>query len=166
MAKNPSATNPRSTTKRTVKDQSGASKLKIGELLSKAGYITSAQFDEAKTFQRRFGLRISRILLEEGTIESDTVPNFLSRMHGFIHINLNETHPTAEALAKLPYNIAKEYLDNLRVYSNLPKSEDVYESLNNGAPDIPNDIPNTVTVDTIINGKHVKILQESSTQVK
>ena len=110
MAKNPSATNPRSTTKRTVKDQSGASKLKIGELLSKAGYITSAQFDEAKTFQRRFGLRISRILLEEGTIESDTVPNFLSRMHGFIHINLNETHPTAEALAKLPYNIAKEYL--------------------------------------------------------
>ena len=46
MAKNPSATNPRSTTKRTVKDQSGASKLKIGELLSKAGYITSAQFDE------------------------------------------------------------------------------------------------------------------------
>ncbi len=63
-------------------------------------------------------------------------------------------------------NIAKEYLDNLRVYSNLPKSEDVYESLNNGAPDIPNDIPNTVTVDTVINGKHVKILQESSTQVK
>lgn len=63
-------------------------------------------------------------------------------------------------------NIAKEYLDNIRVYSNLPKSEDVYESLNNGAPDIPNDIPNTVTVDTIINGKHVKILQESSTQVK
>ena len=63
-------------------------------------------------------------------------------------------------------NIAKEYLDNIRVYSNLPKNEDVYESLNNGAPDIPNDIPNTVTVDTIINGKHVKILQESSTQVK
>ena len=63
-------------------------------------------------------------------------------------------------------NIAKEYLDNVRVYSNLPKNEDVYESLNNGTPDIPNDIPNTVTVDTVINGKHVKILQESSTQVK
>lgn len=71
----------------------------------------------------------------------------------------NNVTPTKES-------IAKEYLDNVRVYSNLPKNEDVYESLNNGAPDIPNDIPNTVTIDTIINGKHVKILQESSTQVK
>ena len=63
-------------------------------------------------------------------------------------------------------SIAKEYLDNVRVYSNLPKNEDIHEAFNNGSPDIPNDIPNTVTVDTIINGKHVKILQESSTQVE
>lgn len=63
-------------------------------------------------------------------------------------------------------SIAKEYLDNVRVYSNLPKNKDVHESLNDDTPDIPDDIPNTVTIDTIINGKHVKILQESSTQVK
>ena len=71
----------------------------------------------------------------------------------------NNVTPTKES-------IAKEYLDNVRVYSNLPKNEDIYEAFNNGSPDIPNDIPNTVTVDTIINGKHVKILQESSTQVE
>lgn len=80
----------RSSTKRTVKDQSGASKLKVGELLSKAGYITSSQFDEAKALQRRTGMRISRILLENGAIEWDTVPNFLSRMHNFRLVNLNE----------------------------------------------------------------------------
>lgn len=71
----------------------------------------------------------------------------------------NNVTPTKES-------IAKEYLDNVRVYSNLPKNEDIHEAFNNGSPDIPNDIPNTVTIDTIINGKHVKILQESSTQVK
>lgn len=63
-------------------------------------------------------------------------------------------------------SIAKEYLDNVRVYSNLPKNKDVHESLNDDTSDIPDDIPNTVAIDTIINGKHVKILQESSTQVK
>ncbi|MDO5673375.1 MAG: type IV-A pilus assembly ATPase PilB [bacterium] len=100
----------RTTTKRTVKDQSGASKLKIGELLSKAGYITSSQFDEAKALQRRTGMRISRILLENGAIESDTIPNFLSRMHNFAPITLSDEEPSPEALAKLPYEEAKQYL--------------------------------------------------------
>ena len=67
MAK-PSTAALRAATIRTVKDQSGASKLKLGELLSKAGYITSSQFDEAKALQRRTGMRISRILLENGAI--------------------------------------------------------------------------------------------------
>ena len=34
--------------RRTVKDQSGAGKLKIGELLQKAGFITASQFKEAQ----------------------------------------------------------------------------------------------------------------------
>ncbi len=41
MALRPGQQPERSSTKRTVKDQSGAGKLKIGELLSKAGYITA-----------------------------------------------------------------------------------------------------------------------------
>ena len=100
----------RTSTKRTVKDQSGAGKLKIGELLSKAGYITSSQFDEAKALQRRTGMRISRILLENGAIESDTIPNFLSRMHNFAPVSLSDAEPSPEALAKLPYEEAKQYL--------------------------------------------------------
>ncbi len=109
MARTSSA-DTRTTTKRTVKDQSGASKLKLGELLSKAGYITSSQFDEAKALQRRTGMRISRILLENGAIESDTIPNFLSRMHNFAPITLSDEKPSAEALAKLPYELAKQCL--------------------------------------------------------
>ncbi|MCW5198988.1 hypothetical protein VU06_04530, partial [Desulfobulbus sp. F3] len=36
---------PKAALKRTVKDQSGAGRLKIGELLQKAGYVTSAEFN-------------------------------------------------------------------------------------------------------------------------
>ena len=65
----------------TVKDQSGASKLKIGDLLSKAGYITAHQFDQAKSEQKKSGKRLSHILLDNGYIEQDTIVHFLSRQH-------------------------------------------------------------------------------------
>ncbi|MCI5134645.1 MAG: type IV-A pilus assembly ATPase PilB, partial [Candidatus Electrothrix sp. AW2] len=73
--------------KRTVKDQSGASKLKIGELLQKAGYITAAEFNNAKGISKKTGERLGKILVESGTIESDTIPNFLSRQHNYTLVN-------------------------------------------------------------------------------
>ena len=74
--------------KRTVKDQSGAGKLKIGELLSKAGYITATQFEEAKVIQKKTGERLGRILLESGAIERYTIANFLSRMHNYTMVSI------------------------------------------------------------------------------
>ncbi|MBM9512902.1 type IV-A pilus assembly ATPase PilB [Desulfobulbus marinus] len=96
--------------KRTVKDQSGAGKLKIGELLSKAGYITAAQFEEAKRVQKKTGERLGRILLESGVIERDTIANFLSRNYNYTMVNIEEEPPSQEALDLVPYEIAKEYL--------------------------------------------------------
>ena len=46
--------------KRTVKDQTGAGKLKIGELLQKAGYITSAEFTNAQTLQKKNNERLGK----------------------------------------------------------------------------------------------------------
>ncbi|WP_232371034.1 type IV-A pilus assembly ATPase PilB [Desulfogranum marinum] len=100
----------RSPMKRTVKDQSGAGKLKIGELLSKAGYITAAQFEEAKRVQKKTGERLGRILLESGVIERDTIANFLSRNYNYTMVNIEEEPPSQEALDLVPYEIAKEYL--------------------------------------------------------
>lgn len=57
-------------------------------------------------------------------------------------------------------SIAAEYLDNISVYKNLPKKVEMCKQLD------PSDIPNTVTVDTIIDGKHVQILQEKTTTVE
>lgn len=57
-------------------------------------------------------------------------------------------------------SIAAEYLDNISVYKNLPKPVEMCKQLD------PSDIPNTETVDTIINGKHVQLLQEKTTTVE
>ncbi|MFP7753296.1 type IV-A pilus assembly ATPase PilB [Thermodesulfobacteriota bacterium B35] len=100
----------RSSLKRTVKDQSGAGKLKIGELLSKAGYITATQFEEAKAVHKRTGQRLGQILLESGVIERDTIPNFLSRMHNYTLVVIEDEPPSPEALELVPYELAKRYL--------------------------------------------------------
>ncbi len=96
--------------KRTIKDQSGAGRLKIGELLSKAGYITSAQFEQAKATQKKTGERLGRILLENGAIERDTIANFLSRNFNYPFVNIADEPPSQEALALLPYETAKQFL--------------------------------------------------------
>ncbi len=113
MAINPGqqqADDNRGLTKRTVKDQSGAGKLKIGELLSKAGYITSTQFEEAKATQKKTGERLGRILLETGAIERDTIANFLSRMHHYTLVVIDQEAPSKEALNLVPYETAKRFL--------------------------------------------------------
>ncbi len=96
--------------KRTVKDQSGAGKLKIGELLQKAGYITAAEFNNAKGISKKTGERLGKILVESGTIESDTIPNFLSRQHNYTLVNIAEEPPSQDAVQLVPYETAKKYL--------------------------------------------------------
>ncbi len=96
--------------KRTVKDQSGAGKLKIGELLSKAGYITATQFEESKAIQKKTGERLGRILLESGAIERETIAHFLSRMHNYTMVVIEQEAPSREALSLMPYETAKRFL--------------------------------------------------------
>ncbi len=96
--------------KRTVKDQSGAGKLKIGELLSKAGYITSTQFEQAKDEQKKSNERLSHILLDHGYIEEDTVTNFLSRLHNYTAVTITKEPPSQEAIESMSYESAKQFM--------------------------------------------------------
>lgn len=100
----------KSSIKRTVKDQSGAGKFKIGELLQKAGYITANQFADAKAIHKKTGERLGRILLESGAIERDTIANFLSRMHNYTMVSIDKEPPSPEALEILPYETAKRFI--------------------------------------------------------
>ena len=56
-------------------------------------------------------------------------------------------------------SISNEFEMNKHVYLNLPDKQDQYNAIT------PPDIPNTETIDTIIDGKHVKIVQSSSTNI-
>ena len=104
------ATKRRSSIKKTVKDQSGAGKIKIGELLSKAGYITASQLDNAKKEVQRNGTRMSAVLRQLEYIDEDTVFNFLSRHHNYVPAVIKNEPPSPDAIKQLPYELAKQYM--------------------------------------------------------
>lgn len=110
MATQNSALKRKSSMKRTVKDQSGAGKLKIGELLSKAGYITPSQLETAKKTLQKSGGRLSAILRQLEYIDDDTVFNFLSRQHNYPAVVISREVPSKDALQLLPFEKAKEYM--------------------------------------------------------
>ena len=94
----------------TVKDQSGAGKVRIGDLLRKEGYITANQLDHAMKVQKKSNKRLGSILVKLGHIDEGTILNVLSRMHGFPAVNLSREAPNAEAMKVMPYEIAKKYM--------------------------------------------------------
>lgn len=79
----------------------------------------------------------------------------------FFTLNEDVIHNICSVLAKqkvpiTKFSITNEYLDNKRVYANLPQpSQDMCKAL---------DVPNTIEKDTIIDGKQMKII-ESETKV-
>lgn len=56
-------------------------------------------------------------------------------------------------------SISNEFEMNKHVYLNLPDKQDQYDAITSP------DIPNTEVIDTIIDGKHVQIVQSSSTNI-
>lgn len=100
----------KSSVRKTVRDQSGAGKIKIGELLSKAGYITPTQLETAKKLLQKNGGRLGAILRQLEFIDENTVLNFLSRQHNYPAVVIKNEPPSKEALTVLPYEIAKQYL--------------------------------------------------------
>lgn len=110
MATKQKITHRKSVLKGTVKDRSGAGKIKIGELLSKAGYITPDQLEHAKTELRLNGGRLGSILRKFDYIEHDTIYNFLSRQHNFTPVLIRNEPPGKDVIALLPYELAKRYM--------------------------------------------------------
>ncbi len=100
----------KSSIKRTVKDQSGAGQIKIGELLSKAGYITATQLETAKKELKKNGGRLSSILAHLEYIDDNTVFNFLSRQHNYPAVVIHNEPPAKDAIKLLSFEVAKEYM--------------------------------------------------------
>jgi type IV pilus assembly protein PilB len=100
----------RSSLKATIRDQSGAGKMKIGNLLSKEGYITRNQLEEALSYQQRHQGRLGSILIRLGHIEEETIVNVLSRIYNYPAVIISKISPDPEALKILPYDLAKKYM--------------------------------------------------------
>ncbi|MDH5299035.1 MAG: type IV-A pilus assembly ATPase PilB, partial [Desulfobulbaceae bacterium] len=94
----------------SVKDQSGAGKLRIGEILRKEGQISSTQLDHALAVQKKNNGRLSSILRILGYIDQETIVNVLSRLHGYPAVTISREPPTPEALELMAYETAKKYL--------------------------------------------------------
>jgi type IV pilus assembly protein PilB len=125
--------------KATIKDQSGAGKIRIGELLCKEGYITSSQLREAVAYQKKHRGRLGSVLLKLGYIEEETIANVLSRLQNYPSILLSKISPDPEALRIVPYEVAKKYMafplrlrgDTLEITMTEPSDTSTVEELQN-----------------------------------
>ncbi|MCJ7616995.1 MAG: type IV-A pilus assembly ATPase PilB [Desulfobacterales bacterium] len=114
MNKQVSSKNPvssqKTSLKATIRDQSGAGKTRIGELLSKEGYITSAQLKNALNYQKTNPLRLGSILIKLGYIDEETIVNVLSRIYNYPALIISKNPPAPEALKILSYETASKYM--------------------------------------------------------
>lgn len=110
MAVKQKAIKKKSSLRKTIKDRSGAGKIKVGELLSKAGYITPSQLETAKKEIKKNGGRLGAILRHLDYIDKDTVYNFLSRQHNFTPVLISKEPPSKDAVALMPYELAKRFM--------------------------------------------------------
>jgi len=94
----------------TVKDQSGAGKYKIGEILSKSGYITPAQFEIAKQRQKKSGGRLGAILIQLEYIDKDTISTLLNRQFNIPSVDIRKEPPGKDALKLMAYDMAKKFM--------------------------------------------------------
>jgi len=100
----------RSSLNSTIRDQSGAGKTKIGEILSKEGYINRTHLEDALNYQKKNKGRLGSILIKLGYIEDDTIVNVLSRLHNYPSVTISKITPSPAVLEILPLEIAKKYM--------------------------------------------------------
>ncbi len=121
----------------TVRDQSGAGKTKIGEILSKEGQITGTQLKHAVEYMQKHGGLLSHILLRFRYIEEDTILNLLSRSYNYPAVRSGQLKPEGDVLQLMPYETAKAHMafplslkeDTLRVAMVEPTDTSLVESL-------------------------------------
>ncbi len=126
-----------SSLKATIRDQSGAGKKRVGELLSKEGYITSTQLDEAVKYQDKNPGRLSSILVRLGYIDEEAIVKVLSRLNNYPIALLPKLKPDPEALKILPFDTAKNFMafptklngDTLEVTMSEPTDTEAVEKL-------------------------------------
>lgn len=82
---------------------------RIGEMLIKAGIITTLELDRARDYQRQHGGRISHALIQLNILSEDDLLEFLSREFGLPTVSLDEIDFDPRALKLIPAQTARKY---------------------------------------------------------
>ena len=119
--------------------------LMVSKMMQEIGNPTFTDYSDAIEFQRS----------ESKWRHQDSV--FFAIPEKVMRDVVSVLEKSGKPLTKM--SISNEFEMNKRVYLNLPDKPDLYQTIT------PPDVPNTEVVDTIIDGKHVQIIQSSSTNI-
>ncbi|THB76477.1 MAG: type IV-A pilus assembly ATPase PilB [Desulfobacteraceae bacterium] len=128
-----------SSLKATIKDQTGAGKVKIGEILSKEGQITSLQLQDALEVHKNSDQLLSSILLNKGFIDPNTIVNVLGRRYNYDMTPYSEIKPSEALIELLPFAEVRKHMavplkligDELLVTMTEPTNTDSVQDLQN-----------------------------------
>jgi type IV pilus assembly protein PilB len=84
-------------------------RLRLGELLVRAGYLDPARLEAALAEQRRWGGRLGRILVEMGFLDERTIARALSEHLGLPSIDLEATALPTNVTDLLPVHECEQY---------------------------------------------------------
>lgn len=84
-------------------------RLRLGELLVRAGYLDPARLEAALAEQRRWGGRLGRTLVEMGFLDERTIARALSEHLGLPSIDLEATALPANVTDLLPVHECEQY---------------------------------------------------------
>lgn len=87
----------------------GKQKVRIGDLLVASGEITEEQLMEALAEQKKSGMKLGRILINQNYIEEDKFLQFLSEQLGAPFYDLKSFNYDPEVVSRLPETYARRY---------------------------------------------------------
>ncbi|HEX7672214.1 MAG TPA: hypothetical protein VF395_21610, partial [Polyangiaceae bacterium] len=84
-------------------------RVRLGELLVRAGLITSTQLEEALAEQQRIGGRLGGLLVESGLVTETQVTQILSQQLSVPWVSLHHIDFSRELLNLVPLDLVEQY---------------------------------------------------------
>ncbi|MDO4545639.1 MAG: ATPase, T2SS/T4P/T4SS family [Bacillota bacterium] len=86
-------------------------KIRIGDVLKQAGYLTDEQIQQALAYQKEHpGERLGEIVVKFGLVTKQQMMEALSRRLGLQFVDITDMRVDAEAVAKIPKPVAEKYM--------------------------------------------------------
>src|SRR4030042_219776 len=83
--------------------------LKLGDLLVQAGLIDELQLKSALGYQRRWGGKLGKCLVDQGFIEEEAMLRFLSQRFKMRAVDLTRSRIAPQTFAIVPEAVARKY---------------------------------------------------------